>query len=80
MAENNIPAFPLFCQDQHSGHISKEDGMTLLDYFAGQVLPVLVNEKTYKGTIHPGDVALVASAAYTIAAAMLAERTKHINS
>ncbi len=68
---DNPQAFPTG-DHVNGGH----DGMTLLDYFAGQALAACVdhdygNDWGKRGKEYP---ALVARRAYTIAAAMLNER------
>ena len=60
--------------------LALEGGMTLLDYFAGQALPALIEKLNVQGLYreqHPGDSAHVARAAYTIAAAMLEARKEN---
>lgn len=52
-----------------NGEIETISGMTLLDYFAGQVVPVIHNGTFTK----PEDIA---KEAYAIAQAMLKERSK----
>lgn len=59
-----------------------EYGMTLLDYFAAKALPALIEIKgnsthQYSRNIE-GTCDDVAAAAYSIAAAMLTERERHI--
>lgn len=53
-------------------------GMTLRDWFAGQTIPALFtsNVTGILAGIKPIDVATMASDAYNLADAMLAERTK----
>lgn len=63
----NPPAFPL--SNPHSG---RDMGMTLRDYFAGQALAgscALPDMRTVKDSI-------IAEAAYSLADAMLKERSK----
>jgi hypothetical protein len=69
----NILAFPLYAQDQTDGHFSKEDGMTLLDYFAGQALQAILLRTDPGLTMHTAAVD-----SYEAAAAMLEAREKAI--
>lgn len=75
------PAFPggLY-EPQHGGSNDREpmnDGMSLLDWFAGQALPGIVSRIPKDRYPHamPWDAA---SMAYAVGAAMLAERAKRI--
>lgn len=72
-------AFPTSCENGVDGHVYQE-GMTLRDYFAGQVLMGLASSMSVKqfneianGTIGGKFYPIVA---YTLADAMLAERGK----
>jgi len=62
----NVPAFPT------SPEIGGDDGMTLLDYFAGQALA-----GTLAAPDCTGEYKVVATECYSQAAAMLKERSKH---
>jgi len=53
------------------------DGMTLLDYFAGQALASMLD---IPQNINQGTGSLVASLSYDIAEAMLEEREKRLES
>ena len=66
---HNPPAFPPHAQSYLPDYM----GMTLRDYFAGQALPLVKVE----GPASPDqNLKAIANAAYKIADAMLAERTK----
>ena len=68
------PAFPRPSSNFNRislGYEAAQDGMTLRDWFAGIVLPNMVNQ-------FPGNDQMAVAEAYRIANAMLAERDKHI--
>ncbi len=68
------PAFPRPSSNFNRislGYEAAQDGMTLRDWFAGMVLPNMVNQ-------FPGNDQAAVTEAYRIADAMLAERDKHI--
>ena len=79
--EENPQAFPHFVFGGHTDLESKEiitypvatGGMTLRDYFAGQVLISITNDLK---KLPDEDVVLVPALAYSIADAMLKERSK----
>lgn len=78
--KNNPPAFPVLVNhiDEIEGRSEiqlQNEGMTLLDYFAGQALGSMDTKPDYsKGECN----FIVAQRAYAIAKAMLDERTKHL--
>ena len=68
------PAFPVIAENG-LGHVA--DGMTLRDWFAGQVAAAVVGGLTAASiSTSEDDVTAVAKAAYRVADAMLAERSK----
>lgn len=71
MKENNIPAFPSEFGSE-GGH--PVPGMTLLDYFAGQVITGLVTQANF----NRAKFDMLATDAYNIAGYMLEERKKHV--
>ena len=75
MAEHlNPPAFPQHCADALDVGMVHE-GMTLRDWFAGQALPIIIQEgRPTEGTGTTFD--WMAQDAYRFADAMLAERAK----
>lgn len=76
MANDGGPAFPRVAQMQGSGYVSSEgSGMSLRDYFAAKAMAALITieEFTDIGSINAGGVALIA---YSIADAMLRQRSK----
>jgi hypothetical protein len=56
-----------------------QHGMTLLDYFAAQAIPTLIDNFTNNGHSTANCGELVAKRAYTIANEMLKEREKYFN-
>ena len=77
---NNQPAFPLI-ETAPNGSQSIEPGMTLRDYFAAQVLPVIYRQTAEdwdEGKINGEDTSQesMAKEAYQLADAMLAERKR----
>lgn len=77
---NNPAAFPIV-ETAPNGSVSIEPGMTLRDYFAAQVLPVIYKQTADDyddGKINEKDAAPrgMAYEAYKIADAMLAERER----
>ena len=79
--KTHTPAFPhgplgsSFTSDTGitTHQVDAHPGMTLLDYFAGQALPGLIQETHHNTKIKTG---MVAQDAYTYAEAMLAERKR----
>ncbi len=77
------PAFPTDSEHQPAGHVLHTEGMSLRDYFAGQIVvaaiatPVLY-EEIIRAASKTGvtSEALIARLAYGRADAMLAEREK----
>lgn len=68
--DNGGPAFPnLYPRSDEDGR----QGMTLLDYFAGQALTNLTASEFSDSTIHQ-----LAKVAYDISEAMLAERARRM--
>jgi hypothetical protein len=68
-------AFPRAIHDQYdsvNGYVRPQEGMSLRDYFAGQVLPECVQE--FWGCEDGNTADHAASAAYSIADAMLKAR------
>ena len=82
MASNPL-AFP---RSRSVNHTDEQDGMSLLDYFAGQALPALIDmqREVRMSNTHilsnniEGQCTDVAQAAYSIAEAMLIEREKRM--
>jgi len=76
----NLQAFPVITADA----ISTNLGMTLLDYFAAKAMPGIMNPIGEPFTADPEAGAPcrtyeeIAAGAYLMAAAMLAEREKHL--
>ena len=75
--QNSQPAFPVIAQSQ-----VYSTGMTLRDYFAGQIIPSITSF-SLEQPIERGDTKQIAAAryariAYEIADAMLAEREKEV--
>lgn len=68
---NNPPAFPIAVPSEFQW---ADSGMTLRDWFAGQILTGYLRD--YKVSIHPDNAETIASNAYQLADAMLAERAK----
>jgi len=56
-----------------------QHGMTLLDYFAAQAMPTMIDTLTSQGHSSANCGELVAKRAYTIANEMLKEREKYFN-
>lgn len=73
MAENP-PAFPRI-DNSGFGFSMRDPGMSLRDYFAGQIAPSLLQTITGQGTQEEAS-AYIAIVAYDLADAMLAEREK----
>lgn len=76
------PAFPLRVEFPTTGP-HHELGMTLRDYFAGQVLSAVYHEEErlfwkahFAGESYPFDSGTIAESAYRVADAMLAERKR----
>ena len=70
---NNPPAFPR--PISHDATPIQQDGMTLRDYFAGQVIGTLIaNNFKYSENYYPGEQRV--EVAYQIADLMLKERDK----
>jgi hypothetical protein len=66
MKDKNQPAFPVIIPAENGNTAKLIEGMTLRDYFAAAVLPVLCNHyKTYDNA---------AAAAYKLANSMMKER------
>lgn len=65
------PAFPLEMSDRETGAFLNCSGMSLRDYFAGQVAMAMINN--FGGDV-PADDAHVAKRCYAIADAMLEAR------
>lgn len=82
-SDDGGPAFPTDTEHQPDQHVMHLEGMTLRDWFAGQIMastmstPVLL-EETIKMAKYLGMTSeqLMARAAYVRADAMLAERNK----
>lgn len=76
---NNVSAFPTNASNYghfpSSAYSNSESGMTLRDYFAGQVLAGMWSGRFPDDICQP-TVERVAKGAYSIADAMLAERIK----
>jgi hypothetical protein len=70
---NNIPAFP---RSRSVNHSDEQDGMSLLDYFAGQIAAKLAPSYTNE-QLKENPQGYVAGPAYEMAAAMLEERKKY---
>lgn len=68
---NNIPAFPYAFENEDAGGISL--GMSLKDYFAAAAMQGML------ASDNESSEAKIASAAYYMAEAMLAEREKRMN-
>jgi hypothetical protein len=68
------PAFPTD-HSKDSTYTDIRGGMTLLDYFAGHALPVIIDG--YRGEPVGGPSA-IAGAAYDFATAMIAERERRL--
>lgn len=78
MTDNGGPAFPVPASfDQASGyHIRAQGGMSLRDWFAGQVLASNIPEAAFSGATEKGIAAveaarIAAGTAYALADAML---------
>lgn len=74
------PAYPVF-PDTGGGHAAAFHGMTLRDWFAGQVLPAMATDEQIKYLAQSHVMAdewptALAKDAYRIADAMIAEREK----
>lgn len=74
------PAFPLIWNSAHNSEWNTEAGMTLRDWFAGQALAgIAANPEEAKGSIGLSlsqATKVTAQAAYLLADAMIAERSK----
>ena len=55
----------------------RQNGMTLMDYFAAQAMPALIERYMGNGNSSTECKKLVAAASYDIAKEMLKEREKH---
>ncbi len=76
--EHGGPAFPRSAFDTNGCHNEAQEGMFLIDYFAGQALTGYLAIFADPGEIvPPSDVA--AKAAYDFAQAMIAERAKRMS-
>lgn len=75
--EYNQQAYPNSLSDL-SGHTAWQDGMTLLDYFAGQAMQDIMAKNRNTHYLEVGGNAGVANYAYGIAAAMMEERKKYL--
>lgn len=70
MKDTGGPAFPSMRDMRHNPDFDHEEGMTLLDWFAGMAMQgLLASTKTNSAQV-------IAKDAYIIADAMLAERNK----
>jgi hypothetical protein len=70
MKDTGGPAFPSLHDVRYQPHFHIEEGMTLLDWFAGMAMQgLLASTKT-------NDALVIAKDAYIIANAMLAQRDK----
>jgi hypothetical protein len=70
MNDTGGPAFPSLHDVRYHPHFHIEEGMTLLDWFAGMAMQgLLASTKT-------NDAQVIAKDAYIIADAMLAQRNK----
>jgi hypothetical protein len=75
----NPPAFPNMAPDSCGPHIDKRDGMTLRDWFAGRIAPVILDAMArgdYEKNPSQQPLLMVAEHSYKMADAMLAERAK----
>ena len=84
MTTNGGPAFPVITSTDTvtAGPWSSDPGMTLLDYFAGQVIVASIStygEQWGDGEAVGRQVEWAAKNAYAVAEAMLAERTRREN-
>lgn len=75
---NNPPAFPTMehgTSKVGTPEILTYEGMTLLDYFAAKAMHGVMTGNGYRDSLTPESIS---EAAYKIAQAMLAERSKHV--
>jgi hypothetical protein len=70
--KTNEPAFPVMFPERDDALLHAQ-GMTLRDYFAGQVLPTVAYASFYRGTLGL-DNEMVAKISYELADAMLTAR------
>jgi len=76
MKNEKVPANPhaFAAVDQYF----TQEGMTLLDYFAAQAIPALIDDLSRSGHSSANCGEMVAKRAYTIAYEMLKEREKYV--
>lgn len=77
MMSENPQAFPMPASEHSQGGHFEENGMTLLDYFAGQALAGLLATNTDFHDEQSDGWEWHAKASYAMARAMLNERANH---